>query len=131
MEQAPPSSPPPQPSLGPPTLALCAMNLAGVVYYEPAEGVPEWFSLLFFMAAYGLLAGISFVILFFFWRRHNWARWLVLATSVLALLNLLLLPSLNPVAQGLVVIEALFGAWLLYWLNTKQVAAIFKRQPSV
>jgi hypothetical protein len=28
-------------------------------------------------------------------------------------------------------IEAVFGAWLLYWLNTKQVAQFFRRGGTV
>ena len=104
------------------------MNLAGVVFYEPiGEGLPEWVGLLFFMAAYALLAALSFVVIFFFWRRHNWARWVVLAASVVALANMLLLPTTHVLGQVLIVIEALFGAWLLYWLNTPRVASLFAR----
>ena len=76
------------------------------------------------------LAGISFVVIFFFWRRHNWARWAVQAVSVISLANLLLLPTVNVLGQILIVIEALFGGWLLYWLNTEPVTDLFRRRPA-
>ena len=120
-----------EPRLGPPALAMCAMNVAGVLFYEPiGEGLPDWLGFLIFLAVYALVAFVSFIVIFFFWRRHNWARWVVLAASVLSLANVLLLPTMHVLGQVLIVIEALFGAWLIYWLNTKPVAALFRREPS-
>jgi hypothetical protein len=115
-----------EPRLGPPALAMCAMNLAGVMFYQPiGDGFPEWLGFLFFIAAYAVVAAVSFVVIWFFWRRHNWARWAVMTASVLSLANLLLLPSTHVPGQVVIVIEALFGAWLLYWLNTSRVARHF------
>jgi hypothetical protein len=51
----------------------------------------------------------------------------VLAASVVSLANMLLLPTTHVLGQVLIVVEALFGAWLLYWLNTPRVASLFAR----
>ena len=33
--------------------------------------------------------------------------------------------------QKLIVVESVFGAWLLYWLNTKRVTRFFRRGGTV
>ena len=117
-----------------PTIVLCVMNVAGVLFYEDFEGLPRWIAVLIFAAAYVVVVAVSFVVIWCFWRRQNWARYVVLATSVLALANLRSVPSATPVAQALLVAEAAFGAWLLYWLNTRPIAALFTprtRRPSL
>jgi hypothetical protein len=107
---------------------MCFFNLAGVVFYEPMEGESVATSVAFFAVIYLLVAGVSFVVLFFFWRGHNWARWLVLATSILALYNLTELSSVGWVQAVVIVSEAVLGAWLLYWLNTGSARAFFRGQ---
>jgi O-antigen/teichoic acid export membrane protein len=108
-------------------LLLCVFNIAGVLFYEPLDGVPTLVSLVAFGVIFGFIAAVSFVVIWFFWRGRNWARWLVLATSVLALLNVLLIPSSNLAAQFLIGVEAAVAVWLLYWLNTEDVSRYFKR----
>jgi hypothetical protein len=112
--------------LTPVALSFCFFNVFGVVFYEPIEGVPAWFSIIVFGLIYGFVAFISFICIWFFWRGHNWARWVVLVTAVVAVLNLGFLPSSNQVQQLFLVLEALLGVWLLYWLNTAELKRFFK-----
>ena len=113
--------------LGAAALLLCILNIAGVLFYEPLDGAPTLVSVVVFGVIFGFIAAVSFVVIWFFWRGRNWARWLVLATSVLALLNVLLIPSSNRGAQLLIGLEAALAVWLLYWLNTKDVSRYFTR----
>jgi hypothetical protein len=106
------------------TIALCVSNLLGFVLYDPSAG-----GLSAFLILYGLLASVSFVVIWYFWRGQNWARWLVLAVSVLSLLNMVFIPSVTRVGTVIMVAEAAFGGWLLYWLNTKPVALYFRNTP--
>ena len=112
--------------LTPVALAFCFFNVFGVVFYEPIEDVPAWFSVLMFGLIYGVVAFLSFIFTWFFWRGHNWARWLVLITSAVAVLNLGFLPFSNLVQQVFILLEAVLGGWLLYWLNTAEVRRFFK-----
>src|SRR5688572_12053379 len=108
------------------TLLLCVFNVAGILFYEPMEGMSADASLALF-AVYAVVAAVSFVVIWFFWRGRNWARWLVFATSVIALLNLLLIPSSVNSVQLLIVAEAVLAVWLLYWLNTPRSTRYFKQ----
>lgn len=67
----------------------------------------------------------SYLVLWFYWKGRNWARWLVLITSVLALLNLFLLSSVPLVGQITILFEAPLGLFLLVWLNRPEVKAYF------
>src|SRR5436190_357348 len=98
------------------TLIMCALNLSGFLLID-GSGVPPNIALPFF----GFLILIGFVVLWHFWRGRNWARWLVLATSVLSLLNLVGLVRSSPFEGAVIVIEAMLGGFLLYWLNTGEV----------
>ena len=113
--------------LRPIALLLCVLNVAGVLFYQPMDDVPAAVSVVVFSVFYGLIAVVSFVVIGFFWRGRNWARWLVLATSVLALFNVQFIPSSHFAAQLLIGVEAVVAAWLLYWLNTEDVSRFFKR----
>jgi hypothetical protein len=75
---------------------------------------------LFVMAA-------SFVVIGYFWLGRGWARWMVLAVSVFALMPLATWVSLSDIEKWTTVFNALLGAWLLYWLNTRHVRAYFGR----
>jgi hypothetical protein len=109
------------------TLLMCFFNVAEVVTYEPIEGLSAAASLALFAVVYTVIAAISFVVIWFFWRGRNWARWLVMATSVLALVNLWAFGSARPAEKAVLVAEALLGAWLLYWLNTPAARTFFRR----
>jgi hypothetical protein len=104
---------------------MCVCNVAGVLFYEPLEGVSAMASLSIFGFVYSALAAASFVVIWFFWKGRNWARWLVLATSLLALLNLLWFWPAGLLARCLLISEGLIGAWLLLWLNTAAARRFF------
>ena len=104
--------------LAPVTLAMCLLNVAGLVFLE--KPVPAAL-----VAVAGALIVATWLVLWSFWKGRNWARWLVLLTSGVALLNLIGLVSASPVQQLVIVIEAALGAFLLYWLNTRRLRAFF------
>jgi hypothetical protein len=110
---------------------LCVFAVAASAFYQRSPNLSPWASVAFFAAGYAVYAAISFVVIWFLWQGRNWARWLVIAGSLLALSNLLNFGDWYPMQQVVVVIEAAFGAWLLYWLNTKRVARFFVRGGTV
>lgn len=80
--------------------------------------------------------GAGYVVLWFYWKGHNWARILVMLTCLLCFYNLWSLRSMKadeiamliPVAvKAMVIAEALLAAYLLYWLNTGEAKAFFKK----
>ena len=68
---------------------------------------------------------VSFVVLWFYWQGRNWARWLVLLTSIEALANLTALRSGSIYLIAVIIAEAALAIFLLYWLNTRAVRAFF------
>jgi hypothetical protein len=74
---------------------------------------------------YTVFIGLGYVVLWFYWRGKNWARILVLLTSLLALLNLRSLATANIIVKVMIVGEALIAAFLLYWLNTAEAKRYF------
>jgi hypothetical protein len=74
------------------------------------------------------LIAIGYVVLWFYWRGQNWARILVLLTSVLCLYNLQSLSSANLVSKVMLVGEAGVAVFLIYWLNTSPAKQYFKRR---
>ena len=69
--------------------------------------------------------GIGYCIIWFCWKGRNWARIAVLLISILSVLDLISLAgprTKNPVLVG---IWGVFGAFLLYWLNTRPIRGFF------
>lgn len=110
--------------LGHTAVLMCVFNCLGVVFYNPSQG-----SLAAFLLRYVVVASLSFVVIWYYWQGQNWARWLVLVASALSLANLVMLPSFPPGGVVVGVAEAAFGAWMLYWLNTKPMRSYFHRPP--
>ena len=80
------------------------------------------------------LVAFACVIIFYFWKGRNWARWLVLADSVLLFFdlwgmlrshsrhpNLYMPPVKIPLAIG----KVLIAGFLLWYLNTREIRAWF------
>lgn len=74
-----------------------------------------------------ILIALGYVVLWFYWRGQNWARILVMLTSILCLYNLRGLSGANFVVKVMLVGEAAVGVFLLYWLNTTSAKLYFKR----
>src|SRR5215471_4090666 len=110
--------------LAPVTLAMCILNLTGVAFAYGTEVPPAMV-----MPILILVMLVSYLALWYFWKGRNWARWLVLVTSGVALLNLLGLPTFTDFQKVVVVIEAALGGFLLYWLNTRAVREFFRSRP--
>lgn len=75
--------------------------------------------------------GVSYLVLWFFWKGRNWARLCVLAISFGSVINLLLLihpHGIVVVYDSIVVAWAVLGTFLLYWLNLADVSEWFKNQ---
>lgn len=109
------------------TFVMCVFNLSAYLFTLPDLG-PLTFQLLFIT----VMIVPSFVILWFFWNGYNWARILVLLTSVLALANLALanllsLGNSSNMQKAVILAEAALGIFLLYWLNTKLLRNYFKQ----
>jgi hypothetical protein len=104
------------------TLLLVVGNLTSFIDPTWMDGGPTllWFSLAVIFA--------SFIVIGYFWLGRGWARWLVLAVSVLSLVVLVMWASLTAVEKATAVFDALLGVWLLYWLNTGPVLAYFGRR---
>ncbi len=104
------------------TIAMCIMNVAGFIFVDSSSD-----SIFMDYIVMGVICIITFFVLWFYWQGKNWARILVLLTSILALFNLIALPGANLLVASLLIIEAAFAAFMLWWLNTQQVRAYFQR----
>ena len=79
---------------------------------------------------------VGYLVLRYYWQRRNWARLLVLFTSILAVVNLLIVSVLFVIDRlfsssilyhAVIVANAALGAFLWYWLNKKDVRAWFRK----
>ena len=107
--------------LAPVTLAMCILNPAGFVFIK-GSGVGA----AILVPVCGLIMILSYFVLWYFWKGRNWARWLVLVTSGVALFNLTGLATASVIQKAIIGIEAVLGAFLFYWLNTRAVRGFFK-----
>jgi hypothetical protein len=97
------------------------MNIAGFIFIDPRLGSIE-----VQYAFVTIVVATTFVVLWHYWNGRNWARILVLLTGVLALFNLAALQSTNLLGGWLIIVESIFGAFMLWWLNTTSVKRYFK-----
>ena len=125
MQPSAPSARERPPGMAAVTLLLCVFAVAAIAFYQRSPNLSPRGSIAFFAAGYAVYAAVAFVVIWFLWQGRNWARWLVIAGSLLALFNLLNFGSWNSMQQKLIVVESVFGAWLLYWLKTKKVVRFF------
>lgn len=104
------------------TIAMCIMNIAGFVFVDSRVAPVE-----IQYAIFSVIIAVTYLVLWYFWKGKNWARILVLLTGVVAVLNLFALSSTSVWAGTLIVIEAIFGIFMLWWLNIQGVKAYFKQ----
>jgi hypothetical protein len=106
------------------SIIMCIFNLAAYVFVDPKSPY----------LAIGLSVGttivlLSFVILWHYWHGKNWARVLVMITSLVSILNLLGIKKHNMAQTTLIVMEAVLGVYLLWWLNVRKVKSYFLMTP--
>jgi len=76
---------------------------------------------------------IAAVCVFFYWKGHEWARWVVMIDAVLVLLGLYNVGKTWPMshlAGGIKIGQAILAVYLLWYLNTAPVKAWFKMPKS-
>ena len=79
-----------------------------------------------------LLAAVEYAVIYFYWKGKNWARILILIGSFCSIFNLrywnaphtMFLTVPNRVILAANAVTSLF---LIYWLNTSEIKAFFKR----
>ena len=76
-----------------------------------------------------VIIAISYVVIWFYWRGRNWARLMVLGTGFVALANVPTWNSHGPVANIMVVLEAVLALFLFYWLWRADVREYFRSRP--
>jgi hypothetical protein len=72
-----------------------------------------------------ILFAIGCVVLWFFWEGRNWARILVLLTSLLAFYNLRYFFRGGIIDRVMIGSEAAIAMFLLVWLNSSEVKSFF------
>jgi hypothetical protein len=75
-----------------------------------------------------VMIAIGYLVIWFYWNGRNWARILVILTSLLSLFNLHLWSHSGTVERVMIAAEAILAIYLLYWLNTPRVRAFFRGQ---
>jgi hypothetical protein len=104
------------------TIAMCVMNIAGFVFVDPRTGL-----VIEQCAVFSVIMAITYIVLWNYWKGKNWARILVLITGIVAIINLFSLGFFESFfANALIIIEAIFGIFMLWWLNTKNIKTYFK-----
>jgi hypothetical protein len=73
---------------------------------------------------------IGYVVVWFYWRGKNWARILVLLTSLLCFYNLRSWTGDALPARIMSSSEAWLAVFLVYWLNTRTVREFFRSEKS-
>jgi hypothetical protein len=81
--------------------------------------------------AFTVVILVGYVVLWAYWRGKNWARILVLVSSVVTILNVRYwnMPSatlLRTPHRVMLASEFILGIFLLFWLNTASVRRFFK-----
>ncbi len=77
-----------------------------------------------------LLISAGYVVIWFYWTGHNWARILVLVTSLLCLYNLRYMLGSGIIEQVMIGVEAGLAVFLLFWLNTRPLKSFFRASQS-
>lgn len=110
------------------TIAMAVLNLGGFVGIDwNRRGI-------IVMVASVVLLG--YAVIWSYWLGRNWARIFVMFTSILTIVNLLVLIVLvvadrlyssSVLYHCVIVANASLGAFLLYWLNKKNVSVWFRK----
>jgi hypothetical protein len=68
---------------------------------------------------------VGYLVIWFYWRGRNWARLIVLLTSLLCLYNLRYFFHGGIIERVMVGSEAILAVFLLFWLNSRSVKSFF------
>lgn len=104
-------------ALTPTTICMALCNPLGYAFVD--SSLPQ-------ILVATLIVLVSYAFIWFYWKGRNWARILVLATSVISFLNLFGMAGASQLQQTIIVVEAGLGVFLLVWLNQKAVRDYFK-----
>ena len=66
------------------------------------------------------------IVLWWYWKGLNWARWIVLLESFVCIWNLKYLRGATPVEILMIITEGILALFFLVYLNTKPVRAWFE-----
>jgi hypothetical protein len=112
------------------TCIMAVLNILGYsILWEP-EAHRTRFAVFFFITVFTFIIAAGYVVLWFFWKGKNWARILVLLNCFVCFYNVHdfhLFLRVNPIEKVMLFGEALLAIFLLYWLNTREAKAYFKR----
>lgn len=100
---------------------MSLMNALGwfiVDWSNPHAATTFWLFSIFILAGY--------LVTWFYWRGRNWARLLVLLTSLLCFYNLRYFSRRGIVERVMVGSEAVLAVFLLFWLNSRSVKSFFQ-----
>ena len=81
-----------------------------------------------YLWVFAFLFIFQYFVLWRFWKKDNWARYLVLFASALSLLSLLEIPNQFWWQILVAIPEALFSVYLLYLLNSSKFKDFFKHK---
>lgn len=105
------------------TIAMAVCNLLALLTpWAPRAG---WLSVLMQLP----FIVVGYVVVWYFWKGRRWARTLVVATSVLALLNALAFPWVGLVMRVVIVVELALAIYILFWLRSPTSRAHFASPP--
>ena len=98
---------------------LCTFSLAGV---PTIEGVLQ--GRIVSLATVAAFTALWLLMIWFYWCGRNWARWVIMIGTLLSFGGFIYLPE-RLYDRVYLIAEALYGAFLLYWLNTRRVRNYF------
>lgn len=106
------------------TLLMAVLNLFGyALLLGPKKPRNVEVALIFIT----LMITAGYVVLWYYWQGHNWARILVFLTCFLCFYNLRSLVASNLLVRIMIVGEAAVALFLVCWLNTDRARAFFQK----
>ena len=77
-------------------------------------------------ALFTVFIAIGYIVIWFYWKGHNWARILVLLTALVCFYNLRYFLHSGIIVRVMIGAEALLALFLLFWLNLHSVKSYFR-----
>ncbi len=104
------------------TVLMGIFNVAGLIFFDPNS---KYLGIEIFL--FTALIAVSYLLLWYYWQGNNWARYLVISSSVLSFVNLFSIGKHSVGQSSLLIAEAVLGLYLLWWLNTQPAKTYFGR----